>query len=431
MRHPLATLVVLPVLLLVAMLLVQRHPGVVRAQTSESITTATTSRAGFAGDAACQSCHADLSSSYGRTAHHLTSQMPSAGSILGSFAPPGNTLAIAAPTAADPDGPRLSFRMDARDGRFTETAIADNGTQHLTHSEPIDVVVGSGTRGQTYLFWSGDQLFELPISFWTDGRQWINSPGYRDGTANFRRRVDPRCLECHATAIQPLSPDPQTNLYDRSSLVPGISCESCHGPGAEHVRRERADPHRKSADAAVLNPTSLNSASLNPAKSAKSAILNPAHFPRDREIDQCALCHNGTGRQQLRPAFTYTPGEPLDRYLAPAPAGLDEHPDVHGNQVGLLERSRCFLSSPAMTCSTCHNVHAPEQTAAAYSPRCLSCHAWQSCGLAKSLGPKIQADCIGCHMPVQPTPSIVSTTAGQTVRASIRTHWIKVYPELR
>ena len=299
--------------------------------------------------------------------------------------------------------------MEARDGHFFQTAIADNDTQHLTHAEPIDLVVGSGTRGQTYLYWSGNALFELPVSFWTDGHQWINSPGYRDGTANFSRPVDPRCLECHATFIQPLSADPQTNLYSPTTLVTGISCETCHGPGAEHVRRERNDP--KSAGAG-------------------SAILNPAKFPRDREIDQCALCHNGTARQQLRPAFSYTPGEPLDYYLAPTSADLSDHPDVHGNQVGLLERSRCFLASPKMTCSTCHDVHAPERPAASYSPRCLTCHTWQSCGLAKTLGANIKADCIRCHMPVQPTPSIVSTTAGQTVRANIRTHWIKVYPEV-
>jgi hypothetical protein len=82
-----------------------------------------------------------------------------------------------------------------------------------------------------------------------------------------------------------------------------------------------------------------------------------------------------------------------------------------------------------MTCSTCHAVHAPERGAADYSPRCLTCHQWQSCGEAKRIGPKIIHDCIGCHMPLQQTNVIVSVTAGNVVRASIRTHWIKVYPQ--
>lgn len=102
---------------------------------------------------------------------------------------------------------------------------------------------------------------------------------------------------------------------------------------------------------------------------------------------------------------------------------------MHGNQVGLLKRSRCYLASPAMSCSTCHDVHAPERSAASYSPRCLSCHRWQSCGASRVLGEEVTRNCVDCHMPVQQTDAIVSVTAGKVVRASIRTHWIKIYPE--
>jgi hypothetical protein len=181
--------------------------------------------------------------------------------------------------------PRLYFIMQRKDDRFLETAIADLGAKHLAHTEPIDIVIGSGVRGQTYLFWTGDALFELPVSYWTQGKQWINSPGYQDGTANFERHVDPRCMECHTTYIHALSTNTQTNLYDRSSLVLGIGCESCHGPGAAHV--------------ALESNTSANS------RAAKDpAIVNPARLARDRQVDGCALCHNGIARQQLAPAFT-------------------------------------------------------------------------------------------------------------------------------
>ena len=54
-------------------------------------------------------------------------------------------------------------------------------------AERIDLITGSGMRGQTYLFWQGDRLFELPVSYWSDGHRWINSPGYIDGTADFSR----------------------------------------------------------------------------------------------------------------------------------------------------------------------------------------------------------------------------------------------------
>jgi len=368
----------------------------------------TGSRVGFAGDEACLSCHNELSTSYRRTAHFLTSQSPSKTSILGSFEEGKSILPISNPESAG-DDPRLYFKMDARADGFYETAIAERNEQKLTRTERIDMVIGSGVRGQTYLYWTGNQLYELPVSYWSEGHQWINSPGYRDGTANFARHVDPRCIECHATYIKALSDDPQTNLFDRSSLVNGISCETCHGPGQNHVTQQRMIP-------AGSRPK------------PEQSILNPAKFDRDRQIDQCALCHNGTQRAELMPAFSYSPGKKLEQYLAPSTIDSQDHPDVHGNQVGLLRRSRCYLSSSAMTCSTCHSVHAPEQMASTYSSKCLSCHQWQSCGASKQIGPSIVRDCISCHMPLEQTNAIVSETAGKAIHTSIRTHWIKVYP---
>lgn len=363
--------------------------------------------AGYVGDGACRRCHETESESYKLTAHHLTSQSPSARSILGSFDSGNNTLLIAS-GGAGPDDPRLFFTMQQTDGRFFETAVAELGSKRLTHTEPIGIVVGSGVRGQTYLYWKENQLFELPVSYWTDGHQWINSPGYKDGTANFERHVDPRCIECHATYIHALSSDPQTNVYDPATLKLGISCETCHGPGAAHVALESQAPAKKSN---------------------ASAIINPARLSRDRQVDGCALCHNGTLRRQLEPAFSYLPGQPLETYLAPDPMEAAAAPDVHGNQVALLKRSLCYRSSPSMSCATCHNVHAPEKDPASYSSNCLQCHEWQSCGASKRLGEAVKRDCIRCHMPLQPTASIVSVTAGREIRAEIRTHWIRVYPD--
>jgi hypothetical protein len=292
--------------------------------------------------------------------------------------------------------------MEVKDGAYYQTAFAGVPGHEQSHGERIDVVTGSGKRGQSYLYWLDNQLFELPLSYWSDGRQWINSPGFKDKTANFSRPIYPRCLECHATAIMPLSPDPLSNHYDRASLVTGISCETCHGPGGDHV------------------------ASHTVGKADKD-ILNPARFSRDRQLDLCALCHSGAGRQELAPAFSYLPGQSLDGYLRPVPVDATMQPEVHGNQVGLLKRSRCYLSSPTMSCSTCHDVHLPERPAATYSSRCLTCHRVENCTVARRPEVKIDDRCIDCHMPEQPTNAIISTTGGKEVRATMRTHWIRVY----
>jgi Cytochrome c554 and c-prime len=360
----------------------------------------------LAGDGACLGCHEQQSTSYRSTSHHLTSRLAGPDAILGSFSGSGSTLKIIDPLPGS-SAPALSFRMEVRDGGYYETAIAGVPGHEQSHGERIDVVTGSGTRGQSYLYWLEDQLFELPLSYWSDGHQWINSPGFKDKTANFSRPIYPRCLECHATYIVPLSPDPLSNHYDRSTLVTGISCETCHGPGGEHV--------------AVRAATSAGS-------SGEKTILNPARFSRDRQVDLCALCHSGAQRVELEPAFSYLPGQPLDGYLKPLPADTTMQPEVHGNQVGLLKRSRCYVSSPTMSCSTCHDVHAPERPAATYSSRCLSCHRVESCTVAKTPGLRIADNCIDCHMPKLPTNAIIAKTGGNEVRATMRTHWIRVYP---
>ena len=82
-----------------------------------------------------------------------------------------------------------------------------------------------------------------------------------------------------------------------------------------------------------------------------------------------------------------------------------------------------------MNCTICHDVHTTGKSAAFYSAKCLTCHQWQSCGMARKVGhDRIANRCIDCHMPVEETNVIVSETAGKVVHAKMRNHWIKIYP---
>ncbi len=368
-------------------------------------------RPGYAGDGACTACHQEISQAHRESAHHRTSSLASSGTVAafreGGFQPGKNRLEISDP--ANQSAPGLSFTMTEQGGRFFESATTGYQNEPQTRSERMDVVTGSGKRGQTYLYWQGDRLYELPISFWSEGSRWINSPGYQNGTANFGRPVQAGCLECHTTYIQPLSADTGSNRFVPESLVTGISCETCHGPGAEHVR--------------LMGRPGAGS------QGGGSGILNPKHFTRDSQVELCAVCHSGISREALAPPFSYRPGHPLKDYFRPLEtAAVENHPDVHGNQVGLLMRSLCYRNSPSMSCATCHDAHGARQDVVFYSNRCETCHTWQSCGRAKSLGHGIANDCITCHMPVEPTNMIVSETAGSEARARMRNHWIKVYP---
>lgn len=240
-------------------------------------------RRGYTGDAICTSCHQKEGQSYAATAHHLTSQFPKDDSVTGFRDAESNLLMIVDPANANIEKPGLYFNMERRGSAFYETATTGWPGHLSSQSARIDIVIGSGKRGLTYLSWRGDELFELPVTYWVDGKQWINSPGFRDGEANFTRSIFPRCLECHAAYIKSPSDDPSSNRYNKSTLKVGIGCETCHGPGAQHVALRR-----------VANRAAGQNG---------QSILNPAHFSRDRQVDLCGFCHNGIRRQGIAPPF--------------------------------------------------------------------------------------------------------------------------------
>lgn len=358
-------------------------------------------RSTYVGDQTCSTCHADKSATYQLTAHAQTSRLASKDSIHGSFSADSNTYRTA--------NPNLYFLMEAKDEGFFQTAIVRTSpTEAMTRSERFDLVVGSGRKGQTYLYWDSDRLCQLPVSYWTQQGAWVNSPGYVDGTADFERPILGRCLECHASSFETRSPS--ANSYIKTSLVVGISCEKCHGPGGEHVARYRS--------------------ATRPQSSSDTAIVNPAKLARDRHVDVCSLCHAGAGDPRT-PPLSFTPGDSLAKHLTFPQQAPSTPIDVHASQVQLLERSRCFQSSPTITCSTCHNVHRPERDLAAFAARCLTCHQVENCLTFPKQGRKIADQCVTCHMPLQQTEQIlIAGSSGGTLLTKVRNHQIAIYPDI-
>lgn len=349
-------------------------------------------------DDKCLSCH-QAQKDYLATAHHLTSRLPTRESIAGRFGEGENILKTSEP--------ELHYRMEAKKDGFYQTALLRVSPDTVTISERFDLVIGSGRKGQTYLYWGkGDQLFQLPVSYWTELAKWVHSPGYDDKSVNFSRPILPRCLECHATFFESILDPLALNRYRKANYILGISCDRCHGPGQKHVALQLAKT----------------------AKSSEQAIVNPAKLPRRAQLGLCALCHGGIGIAKA-PTFSYTAGNDLEKFIHLEVPGPSDALDVHGNQVALLERSRCFQSSN-MTCSTCHNVHIPQRDVVVFSASCLKCHKTQSCGLFRKKGRQIAGKCIDCHLPNQRSNMIISSRDGRRVQPSVRNHWIKVYPEL-
>ena len=347
------------------------------------------------GDSTCVSCHRDKGS-YEGTAHRLTSRHASEATVAGHLTGPKSVLHT--PNEA------LRFRMSADSDGIHQTAIEGRGSDTTSRTERIAYAVGSNRKGQTYLYWRGDSLYQMPVSYWKSLDSWINSPGpgYTEGRANFNRPVAARCLECHATWIESKNDLQVVNRFDSTGTILGITCERCHAGGREHVARQR------SVTRAVRGP----------------AIVNPARLTRERQMDACAQCHGGLGTPKL-PSFTYVAGHQLGNFVELPAQPPDAQVDVHGNQVALLQRSRCYQASQ-MTCATCHDVHATQRDVKQLSGKCLTCHQEQSCKLFPTQGRALAGRCVDCHMPLQSSNLIVSALEGTQRQAQVRSHWIKV-----
>ena len=370
---------------------------------SHSITAAAdksaSSREGYIGDEACRPCHQDKFETYQRSAHHLASRLPSQTSIDGKFTQGSNILRTS--------NPYLYFVMSAdKEGYFQSAVAKFPPLETVSRKERFDLVIGSGRKGQTYLYWKGDDLFELPVSYWTETGQWINSPGYPDGLPSFDKPIIPRCLECHTTYFESIPPP--LNRFSTTNSVLGITCEKCHGPGRTHVIRSRSKIPLRPGEA--------------------EDIVNPASLSRERQMDLCALCHAGPGTPKA-PAFSFVAGGVLGQYLSIADDAPDTPVDVHAHQVQQLRNSRCFQSS-SMTCTTCHDVHKQQRDAASFSEHCLTCHKIESCGRYATMGSQILHQCVSCHMPLKQSKLIVFDADGSQVRPQVRSHRIAIYSDI-
>jgi len=278
--------------------------------------------------------------------------------------------------------------------------------------QPMDIVIGSGTKGQTYLSWAGKKLFQLPVSYYAPLNAWCNSPGYPTDKIMINRTIPVRCLECHTTNFKKTEAINGVDEFDRTQVMYGVDCERCHGPAAEHVAFQKAHPDEKKA----------------------KFIINPALLSRQQKLDNCALCHSGL-RENSKPSFSFVTGDKLDDYSTPDyKADTVAQLDVHGNQYGLLTASKCFKLSK-MDCSSCHNVHVNEaNNPGLFSLRCMNCHNNDNhnfCTQPAMPGLVLKANCIDCHMPALPSKKIfleVEDKAKSTPDL-IRTHLISIYKE--
>ncbi|NND35230.1 MAG: hypothetical protein HKN76_21765 [Saprospiraceae bacterium] len=353
----------------------------------------------FAGSETCRECHGEIYESHLETAHYNTSAMASSRNIKGDFREGSNRVEL----------PEVDFVMQKKGSTVYQHTQNKEG---IDQKEPdkVDIVIGSGVKGQSFLTWDNDRLFQLQVSYFPPTQTWINSPGYPPEI--LQRPILDGCLKCHVTFAKNKDFSGAGNRYEANQVLFGVDCERCHRPAAKHVSYHRKHPEIKSA----------------------MFMLKLDTLPRQQRLDVCAQCHSGPRDRLLQGnSFSFLSGETLDDYARNFYTGQpDAELDVHGNQYGLLASSLCFIKSENMDCSTCHSPHKNQRDKTDYfNQQCLSCHnsGTTSRGFREHITASITSNCIECHMPNIASKVMSVQLAGDSVATAVyvRTHLIGIY----
>lgn len=360
----------------------------------------------YAGPEKCAPCHKDIYEKHLTSAHYLTGQPATENFITGSFKADSNSYYY---------NQDILVSMQKRDSGLYQV-IYYKGEEKMAIRK--DIVIGSAVMGQSFLNWRHNRLFQMPITYFTAAAQWSNSPGFPAGKVMTDRPITARCLECHLTYAEGSGTDSMEPVnFNKEKIVYGVSCEKCHGPAAKHVEYQTTHPQVKTA----------------------SFIVNPKKLPVQQQLDVCAVCHGGKMRK-TKPSFEFIPGKNLaDYFIIDSVNDLSlagGEVEVHGNQYGLLRKSKCFKASSAMTCSSCHNTHQNERgQEALFSSRCTSCHALNSAAITSGTHLQVKGienKCTGCHMPATESRAIAVYLQGEEKprAALVHSHFIGTYPDI-
>ena len=283
---------------------------------------------------------------------------------------------------------RYAYDLMTKDGKAL-LSVSD-GKENTTKN--LEWALGDASFGQTYIYRDAGKFYESQLSFYRRLQTLDTTTGHMEpktletAVGGF---VSPggiqQCFGCHFTAST------TGNRFAPEQAIPGVTCEACHGPGAEHVLARTLDPQDN-----------------------KETILNPAKLAPVDLVDFCGACHR----------------TPADVVLS----GLSRAGIINVRlQPYRLEKSKCWGKGDArLTCPACHDPHVQivRDDPQSYDPKCLQCHVRKGArpsGAHRAVACKVATkDCVTCHMPKLEVPSTHTTFTD---------HWIRIsqagtpYPE--
>ena len=285
----------------------------------------------YVGSATCARCHANTYTSLQETWHQQILRSAEDANILGDF------------NSQDPD---LTFKP-----------------------EEVSWVLG-GQYKQRYLTEIDGALFVLPAEWNVAAEEWV---AYE--VDSWQSRPYARfCAGCHTTGY-----DAETQTW----IEPGVGCETCHGPGADHVA----------------------------STGDRNKIVNPAELQFQDQVSVCAQCHSRGEDPSGKFPFPvgYRPGGPAE-FHETFIFSTDENnfwPDGTAKRHHMQYQDwRQSVHRDSVGCIFCHTSHSKgetdHQTRMVDNDRCVICHEGNR-DLANHI-PFMTSmletvNCTDCHMP--------------------------------
>jgi tetratricopeptide (TPR) repeat protein len=329
------------------------------------------------GSKRCRTCHPAFYKKWA-TSHHGTALQPFTAAFAATLAPDDRTFHIE----------KADYRvvLAGQDSYIEEKSAG--GVKKL----PLQQVMGGKN---TYFFLTPmerGRLQTAPLAYDIPTKKWydVAASGVRmhGGTPDAPLSwTDPlftfntSCFNCHVSQIQ-TNYDLASDTYRTLWSEPGITCETCHGPGDEHVAMYMKDPNGRPADIKILKTTKFT--------------------PQQRN-EMCAPCHAKS--RPLVPGYKVTQRF-YDHYDLVTLEDRDYYPD--GRDLGENYTYTSWVMSPCLKdqtfdCIHCHTSSGRYKFATEnQNGACLPCHQEKVTNIAAHSHHKSGEGaplCISCHMP--------------------------------
>ncbi|QIL89587.1 hypothetical protein GNX18_07345 [Microbulbifer sp. SH-1] len=355
---------------------------------------------GYVGAETCANCHQRAFKSWQKSHHDLAMKTPDSQSVVGNFEN----------ATFNYFGTESTFYR--RDGKYF---VRTDGANGELQEFPIAYTFGIYPLQQYLIAFPGGRLQALSIS-WDSrpkeagGQRWFHlypdeeiKPGDPLHWTGINQNWNFQCADCHSTNLQKNYDMASGTFATRWSEL-NVGCESCHGPGSQHVKwaglseeRRKAEPDRGlEISYAERQQTGWQ---MN-AENGIAYLKVGSSKQTQKEISICAQCHSRRGTQHpgVRPKDDF-----LDFFH---PALLSEDLYYADGQIkdevyvwGSFAQSK--MHDAGVTCSNCHDPHSLKLRAEG-NAICAQCHLPSKFDATEhhlhSAGSE-GAQCVNCHMP--------------------------------